>query len=236
MNRRLIGGQAAFPPKENPMQVISTTLAAAVALMLSSCATSMDSGGQARSQMGAADSMAMTKGMDSMRMEKMMRGWPKASREAVMFMTTKYGAPAAVTSTMAVWGNTGPWKRTIVYSTEFKHDFPGPHTDVMQQFIDYKAPASMYDELAEYDGSVVLERTTGEMSARCDKEAANFLALNLADDLVTGKRSVQDARKMYGEQIMAMKAGMSAPYTEKLMFSPKRNTSDADQALPMMKK
>jgi len=218
------------------MKLIPTVLAATVSLMLSACATSMDRGGQSRSPMGAADSMSMMKGMDSMHMEKMMQGWPKASREAVMFMTNKYGPPAAVTSTMAVWGRTGPWKRTIVYSTEFQHDFPGPHTDVMQQFIDYKAPASMYDELAEYDGSVVLERTTGEMSARCDKEAANFLALNLADDIVTGKRSVQEARKMYGEQIMAMKAGMSAPYTEKLMFSPKRNTSDADQALPMMMK
>ena len=116
------------------------------------------------------------------------------------------------------------------------HDFPGPHTDVMQQFIDYKAPASIYDELAAHDGSVVLERTTGEMSARCDKEAANFLALNLADDIVTGKRSVQEARNMYGEQIMAMKANRSAPYTEKLMFSARPNTSDPDQAVPMMKK
>ncbi len=106
----------------------------------------------------------------------------------------------------------------------------------MQQFIDYKAPASINDELAAYDGSVVLERTTGEMSARCDKEAANFLALNLADDIVTGKRSVQEARNMYGEQIMAMKANRSAPYTEKLMFSARPNTSDPDQAVPMMKK
>ncbi len=65
----------------------------------------------------------------------------------------------------------------------------------------------MYDDLAMYDGSVVLERTSGEISARCDKEGANFLALNLAHDIVTGKRSVQDARKMYGEQAIAMMAG-----------------------------
>jgi hypothetical protein len=56
------------------------------------------------------------------------------------------------------WGKTGPWKRTIVYAQEFPHEFPAHHTDVMQQFIDYKAPAAMYDELAMYDGSVVLER------------------------------------------------------------------------------
>jgi len=229
-------GPTAIPPKENLMKLISTTLAMAVGLTLSACATDMDRGGQGRSPMGTADSMPMMKDMDSGHMRKMMQGWPKASRDAVMFMTNKYGPPAAVTSTMAVWGQTGPWKRTIVYSTEFQHNFPGPHTDVMQQFIDYKAPPSMYDELAEYDGSVVLERTTGEMSARCDKEGANFLALNLADEIVTGKRSVAQARMMYGEQAMAMMAKKSAPYTEKLMFSAKRNTSDTDQALPMMKK
>jgi len=157
-----------------------------------------------------------------------------ASREAVMFMSEKYGPPAAMSADMAVWGRTGPWKRTVVYRTEYPHNFPGPHTDVMQQFIDYRAPWSKYDELAQYDGSVVLERTSGEMSARCDKEGANFLALNLANEIVTGKRSVESARKMYGEQVKAMKAMQPAPYTERLMFETMMNTADPDQALPGM--
>lgn len=161
---------------------------------------------------------------------RMTSGWPKASRDAIDFMTKKYGAPAGVTSEMAVWGRTGPWKRTIIYSKEYQHNFPGPHTDVMQQFIDYKAPASEYDELGEYDGSVVMERTSGEMSARCDKEGANFLALNLAHEIVTGKRSVGDARKMYGEQVMAMKAGRPAPYMARLLWTPPMGgTNDTDK-------
>ncbi len=173
--------------------------------------------------------------MNAAHVDKMTQGWPKASRDAIMFMQKKYGAPAAMTSDMVVWGKTGPWKRTVVFHTETPHDFPMAHTDVMQQWLDYKAPPSMYDELAMYDGSVVLERTSGEISARCDKEAANFLALNLADEIARGKMSVQAARMKYGEQIMAMKAGKSAPYTEKLMFMAGGNTRDADQPL-MMKK
>lgn len=169
--------------------------------------------------------------MNMAQMERMMTEWPKASREAVMFMTKKYGAPAAMTAEMALWGTTGPWKRTIVFAKEYAHEFPMPHTDVMQQWIDYKAPVGLYDDLAMYDGSVVLERTTGEMSARCDKEAANFLALNLAHDVATGKQTVDGARTMYGEQIMAMKAMKPAPYTEKLLFAPMSGTGDADRAL-----
>jgi len=37
-------------------------------------------------------------------------------------------------------------------------------------------------------------------------EAANFLALNLANEIVTGARTWEDARKKYGEQIMLFKA------------------------------
>lgn len=166
-------------------------------------------------------------------MEHRMADWPAASREAAAFMTKKYGPAVAMTPDMMIWGQTGLWKRTVVYRTEYTHEFPMHHTDVMQQWIDYKAPAAVkFGELAMYDGSVVVERTTGELSARCDKEGANFLALNLADELINGRRTVSDARKMYGQQIMAMKAMKPAPYTEKLLF-PKQtgNTSDPDHSL-----
>ena len=39
------------------------------------------------------------------------------------------------------------------------------------------------------DGSVSVHRTVGEISAKCDFEGANFLALNLANDVITGKYS-----------------------------------------------
>jgi hypothetical protein len=152
-------------------------------------------------------------------------GWSAASREAIADMTAKYGRPNEMTPTMAVWHNNGPWKRTIVYRTEVPHSFPMQHPDVMQQFVDYRVPTDRYDELATYDGSVVVERTNGEISARCDKEGANFLALNLAQEIATGRRTAEDARRMYAEQIMAMKAGRPAPYTERLLFTPMRGTS-----------
>lgn len=210
------------------LRYLAVTLAAIV--VLSSSTQSVQA--QAKPDQGQMDKMGK---MDKTKMDKMMNGWAAASKEAATFMTGKYGPPEAMSKNMMVWGKTGPWKRTIVFAQEYPHEFPAHHTDVMQQFIDYKAPPAMYDDLALYDGSVVLERTSGEMSARCDKEGANFLALNLAHDLVTSKRSVQDARKMYGEQIMAMKAGQPAPYTEKLLFQVGGGgTADPDQPLERM--
>ncbi|MBA3672576.1 MAG: hypothetical protein H0W68_11245 [Gemmatimonadaceae bacterium] len=176
------------------------------------------------------DAMGMKMKMSQGDMQQMMSSWPQASKDAAMYMTNKYGSPMAMTSEMAMWGKTGPWKRTIVFGKEYPHEFPAHHTDVMQQWLDYRVSPNHYSMLAAYDGSVVLERTSGEMSARCDKEQANFLALNLADEIARGKRSVESARKMYGEQVMAMKAGKPAPYTERIMFETMMNTNDPDRA------
>jgi hypothetical protein len=62
------------------------------------------------------------------------------------------------------------------------HDFPSHHTDFLEQFINYRVPVEMYSTLAEFDGSVIAERTKGELSARCGDTSMNFVALNLAHD------------------------------------------------------
>ena len=81
---------------------------------------------------------------------------------------------------------------------------PVPHKDMLYQAISYKVDPDEADELLQYDGSIILERTKGEIAARCDKEEANFLAINLADDVANGRRSVDDTRKFYAESMMAM--------------------------------
>ncbi len=64
--------------------------------------------------------------------------------------------------------------------------FPAPHTDSVESFIDYRVAVQKFTPLAEFDSSVIAERTAGEVSARCHDEQANFLALNLMHDIVTG--------------------------------------------------
>ncbi len=69
------------------------------------------------------------------------------------------------------------------------HNFPSPHTDFLTQYIDYRVPVDMFAELGRYDGSCLVDRTTGEAAARCDSEAANFLTLNLMHDMSPAKRA-----------------------------------------------
>ncbi len=151
---------------------------------------------------------------------------------AAMDMMQKYGPPQEVTASMLMWRDNGPWKWTKVSRETIKHDFPMSHPDLLEQAINYRAPVEMYDDLARYDGSVIVERTKGEMSARCDKEGANFLAINLANDVATGKRTAEEARTYYAAAIKRfMRSKQMDPYMQKILFQMSQQaTGDPDRA------
>jgi len=154
--------------------------------------------------------------------------WPEASRKAISDLTEKYGLPNEATASMVIWHNNGPWKRSIVYKEEVTHLFPKKHPDVLEQFVNYQVPVDKFDDIARYDGSVIVERTKGEMSARCDKEEMNFLALNLAQEIAEGKKTSQEARKEYAKSAMSFMAGKENDYTDNLNFRVSKNTADPD--------
>lgn len=169
--------------------------------------------------------------------------WPETAQEAAKAMMEKYGEPDEQVQSMLIWKNTGPFIKTIVYKDEVQHNFPMPHKDVLEQIINYDVPADMFDELARYDGSVIAERTKGTLAARCDKEGANYLALNLAHDIVEGKRNVDESRQYYADAIMRMMKGEKDSYLTGLKFEVSReDLTDPDETvlnmsqIKMMKK
>ncbi len=162
--------------------------------------------------------------------DQVISAWPDVPREVAQTVMEKYGSPHEATASRLIWFDNAPWKRTILYRDVVQHDFPMPHPDLLEQFIDYQAPLEMYDELAVYDGSVIVERTKGEISARCDKEEMNFLAINLANDVAIGERTPDEARQFYAETAMAFMEGTSDPYVEGFVFEvPEGDTADPDE-------
>jgi len=148
------------------------------------------------------------------------RHWPEESREAARLVIDKYGEPDEATETQLTWHHPGPWKRIVATRTFFEHNFPAPHIDAVESVIDYRVPVDKFSALAEFDGSVVVERTAGEVSARCHDEEANFLALNLMHDIVTGRKSVQQARDYYAKEFVDYRRGKPTPYMQGLHFQP----------------
>lgn len=109
---------------------------------------------------------------------------------------------------------------------------PDPHTDYLTQYIDYPVPANKASDLVAFDGSVIVDRTAGQIGARCDHEAYNTLTLNVAVDIIEGRRTVEDARRFYGETASAFVMGRSAPYAEGLLFDrPETESADPDESI-----
>ncbi|MFD0747311.1 hypothetical protein ACFQ1L_40035 [Phytohabitans flavus] len=70
------------------------------------------------------------------------------------------------------------------------------------------------------------------MAVTCDVEAINFLAVNLAHDLVKGRINVDEARREYTEMAAGHLMGRPQPYTSGLAFAPVdagAGTADEDE-------
>ena len=157
------------------------------------------------------------------------REWPEAARAAAADMLRKYGPPQEATARLLVWRDNGPWKRTVVHRDAADHAFATPHKDVLEQVVEYKVPLNFFNALAVYNGSVLADRTRGELTAHCDKETTNFLALNLAHDIIRGRLTAEQAREAHTRALQELMAGKSPDYTQKLMIgSPQGELADPD--------
>ncbi len=146
--------------------------------------------------------------------------WPERPRLAVKEMTAKYGAPVEVSSEAIIWHNAGPYKRIMVTKKEVPHDFPSPHMDFLEHTVSYNVPINKISDLIAYDASMTINKTQGEMSARCDLEGHNILTLNLARDIIMGSKTVQEARVAFGTNVVEDLLGKHQPYIDKLQFTP----------------
>ena len=158
-------------------------------------------------------------------------GWPEASREAAQLVIDKYGEPHEATESLLIWHAVGPWKRIVASKAYSFHAFPRPHYDSVQSVIDYRVPIRCCDDVVQFDGSVTIDRTAGELSARCHDEEANSLALNLVHDLVTGAKDVEAARRYYAQEVLDYRRGKPTPYMNKLQFHHGGETADPDERI-----
>jgi hypothetical protein len=167
--------------------------------------------------------------------DAIIENWPPAPKKMAQDMVEQYGLANEATPTLLIWHDSGPWKRTIVTSDETAHEFPTPHTDFISQTISYDVPVEKLPELAKFDGSLIVYRTAGQVTASCDNEAANFLAVNVMHDIVAGKLTAQEARKEFGEQQAAWLVNREAPYTEGIRFAQPTESQTGYLDEPVMK-
>jgi hypothetical protein len=164
--------------------------------------------------------------------ESIVEDWPQPQKKVAQQMIERYGAPNEATPTKLFWYRNDPWKRTEITADAVAHNFPAPHTDFLTQVIDYRVPPEKIADIVRFDGSIFIDRTKGEVAARCDAEAANVLGMNMVHEIVTGKRTVEEAREITAQTTVAYSMGRSAPYAERLLFDvPQGGTHDLDKGM-----
>ncbi len=178
-------------------------------------------------QQPSADSLAWA--------QKHVASWPEKTRRLAAQLVTKYGVPAEATERQITWYANGPWKRTTLYKEEVPHNFANAHKDVLEQTVNYQVPVDKLAVLAQFDGSIVANRTRGELSSTSDSEDTNFLALNVADDVVKGERDAEQARTYYAQIIRAKMIKEPEAYLQALKFKPAANTADPDEIAPLIR-
>ena len=160
--------------------------------------------------------------------QKHLAGWPQRTQRLGAQLVTKYGPPTDVAERQVTWYGNGPWKRTTLYKEEVTHNFANPHKDVLEQTVSYRVPPDKVAAITQYNGSVVVNRTRGEISSTSDGEDTNFLALNVADDIVRGSRDVEQAMSYYAQLIRAKMIKEPERDLQALRFTPAKSAEAAD--------
>ncbi len=143
--------------------------------------------------------------------------WPPRSQSMARLLLEKYRAPSQFDRDTMVWFNNGEWKRTIIHRTREARG-PISRMDFLEQTIGYLVPGDKVEELKRFNPKLVVSQTAGELSFSSESEAKNRLALNLADEIVTGSRTAADARAFYAKTARLAASGKSSAYLDELRF------------------
>jgi len=176
--------------------------------------------------------MASNPQITSDRIDDVTSDWPEKPAKLAEQLVEKYGTPDELTSARMFWHDVGQWKRIQLYRDGTPHNFPKKHEDHLRQTIDYPIEPADAEPLLEFDGSNVLYRTRGELAADCHKESMNVLTLNLAHEILTGEKTVEEARRAFAETAVKTGMGEKPPTTQELQFDvPQGDQGDPDEVL-----
>ena len=170
--------------------------------------------------------------------QKSLAGWPESTRRLGAQLMTKYGQPAEVTARQVTWVGNGQWARTTLYKEGPQHNFAAPHRNVLEQAVLYKVPVDKLVPLAQFNRSLVPNLARGELVASADSEEVNFLAINVAEDIVKGERTPEEARIYFAQLVRAKMIKEPERDLQKLKFTPPKtaaDAADADEVAPLIK-
>jgi hypothetical protein len=146
--------------------------------------------------------------------------WPARPRALAGALLEKYGAPDEIVASQLSWNGRRPWKKIVA----FRDPVSFRRSDYLLQTVAYgKVPLDRWRELSAFGHGASYDPLTQELSARTEREQTNILALNLADEVIGGRRNAANARGFYDATLNLARNGKSSPYMTRLLFPPPMN-------------
>jgi hypothetical protein len=131
----------------------------------------------------------------------------------------EYGPPDRVEPSRLVWNNKHLMKRISAWD-----EIPGSRPDaggyLLEETVSYQVPEPRRQDLASFSDDISVSPDGTELSARSDNEGLNFLALNLADEIIQGVKTPDEARQAYDQTLQLKAAGKTSAFTQGLLFLP----------------
>ncbi len=146
--------------------------------------------------------------------------WPAYSYRLARRMIARYGLPVDSVEDRVVWRDNGPWKRTVIYRNPPSDGLFRKGRGRLEQSVAYKFPKGRAPALAAFDRTIEADEEAGLLTVRTDEESSNILALNLADEVLQGRRTPKDAAEFRARAARLRDSGKSSPYLEGLLFMP----------------
>jgi hypothetical protein len=143
-------------------------------------------------------------------------GWPDVPRWAADKLLEKYGVPDEIASGRLQWNDRGDRLYTTVYRDEDLMRRSG----VLEQSVRYQVPVGKWQDLSALAIGVSYDSVEAALVASSESEETNNLALNVAMDVVRGRRGVDEAREFYRRTLNLALSGKTSRYTRSLLFRP----------------
>jgi hypothetical protein len=142
--------------------------------------------------------------------------WENLSLNA---MIEEYGVPTRIETRRVVWEQKGPWKQISVWDELGWNQSLAAYNN-LEETISYLVPEDKRKALEDFSKGIIVSANGSELSSQSFSEKRNFLALNLADEIIRNVRNPEDAKSFYALTIKLADAGRTSPYMKGLRFLP----------------
>jgi len=102
-------------------------------------------------------------------------------------LTHAFGQPRGMSIYDAEWGHVAGFSKVWVVDESIPHDFPTPHQDWLYSERQIAVPPSLYKDLANVSGSIIIDAQRGAVIVRCQSLVKNAVTLGFVEDVVSGK-------------------------------------------------